>query len=336
MVDRTSQTFMLGAYGHTNARMKKISFIIPCYNEEKNIVRIYSCLNEIVDRARYICEFIYVDNNSSDDSERVFRQLASQDERVYVLLMSRNFGSPQSSYLAGLEVCKGDAAILIAGDMEDPPEYIPKFLEKWNEGYHVVYGVRRGTKMAPFTNFFYSFFYWLFKKMSYITIPLNAGDFCLLDREVINHITTFHESDFYLRGIRAYVGFKQVGIDFIREPRRTGVSSTGFFKNIWWAKTIIINFSLKPLEWISKIAFLVVLATCVGIIANLVLYFLIPGSPPGIPTIVILILFLGGIQLLGISIIGEYLAKIFIEIKHRPRYIIKEVIGAERKAGDLS
>lgn len=326
---------MLGACEHNNISMKKISLVISCYNEEKSIVVMHKRLNEVLKDLPYVLEFIYVDNNSSDGSESIFRHLANEDKRVSVLLMSRNFGSPQSSYLAGLESCQGDAAILIAGDMEDPPEYIPKFLEKWNEGYHVVYGVRRGTKMAPFTNFLYSFFYWLFKKMSYIDIPLNAGDFCLLDRKVINHIITFEESDFYLRGIRAYVGFKQIGVDFIRELRVAGVSSSGFFKNVWWAKTIIINFSLKPLEWISKIAFLVVLATCAGIIANLVLYFLIPGSPPGIPTIVVLILFLGGIQLLGISIIGEYLAKIFIEIKHRPRYIVRETIGREKKAVNL-
>lgn len=292
-------------------------------------------LNEVLKDVPYVLEFVYVDNNSLDDSERIFRQLADEDERVNVLLMSRNFGSPQPSYLAGLEHCKGDAAVLIAGDMEDPPEYIPKFLEKWNEGYHVVYGVRRSMKAAPFTNFFYSSFYWLFKKMSYIDIPLNAGDFCLLDRKVIDRMIMFEESDLYLRGIRAYVGFKQIGVDFIRERRRAGISSGGFLKNVWWAKTIIINFSLKPLEWISKIAFLVMLATFVGIIVNVILYFLVPGAPSGIPTIVILILFLGGIQLLGISIIGEYLAKIFIEIKHRPRYIIREKISGERKAVNL-
>lgn len=286
-------------------------------------------LNEVFAGLPYALEFIYVDNNSLDNSEDTFRQLAKEDARVRVLLMSRNFGSPQPSYLAGLEQCRGDAAVLIAGDMEDPPEYIQKFLEKWREGYEVVYGVRRGTKAAPLLNFFYNLFYWLFKKMAYITIPLNAGDFCLLDRKAIDHIVCFEESDFYLRGIRAYVGGRQIGVDFIREPRKAGISSTGFFRNIWWAKTIIINFSLKPLEWISKIAFLVMLATFVGIIVNIILYFLIPGSPAGIPTVVILILFLGGVQLLGISIIGEYLAKIFIETKHRPRYIIREIIQGD-------
>lgn len=326
---------MLGAYVNSAIHMKKISLVISCYNEEKNILIMYKRLNEVLKDSSYVLEFIYVDNNSFDDSERVFRQLTDEDKRVNVLFMSRNFGSPQPSYLAGLEHCHGDAAILIAGDMEDPPEYIPKFLEKWNEGYHVVYGVRRSVKAAPFANFLYSSFYWLFKKMSYIDIPLNAGDFGLLDRKVINHIITFEESDFYLRGVRAYVGFKQIGVDFIREQRKTGVSSSGFFKNIWWAKTIIINFSLKPLEWISKIAFLVMLTTFAGIIINIILHFLIPGAPAGIPTIVILILFLGGIQLLGISIIGEYLAKIFIEVKHRPRYIIREIIGKERKAVNL-
>lgn len=307
---------------------KKISLIIPCYNEKDNILAMYQRLNGVfLKNLSYELEFIYVDNGSTDGSELIYHELAKNDNRMQAIIMSRNFGSPQPSYLAGLRHSAGDAAILIAGDMEDPPEVIPKFLEKWQEGYEVVYGVRKGMRQAAFRNFLSTIFYWLFQKMAYINIPLDAGDFSLLDRKVINEVVKFDERDFFLRGVRAFVGFKQVGVDFLRDKRQAGESNTSLRVALWWAKTIIINFSFKPLEWVSKLAFFVMIMAFLGIIINLVLYFIIPGAPRGIPTIVILILFLGGIQLLGIGIIGEYLAKIFIEIKHRPRYIIKEIIG---------
>lgn len=303
-----------------------ISLIIPCYNERDNILGMHQRLNNVFKNMPYELEFVYVDNASADNSELIYRDLAKNDSRVKAIIMSRNFGSPQPSYLAGLKNCSGAAAVLIAGDMEDPPEIIPKFLAKWQEGYEVVYGVRQGIRKAIIRNFLSTTFYWLFKKMAYVNIPLNAGDFSLLDRKVINEIIKFDERDFFVRGVRAYAGFKQIGVEFIREHRSHGSSSTNFFQYLWWAKTIILNFSFKPLEWVSKLAFLAMILAFLGIIANLALYFLIPGAPRGIPTIVILILFLGSIQLLGIGIIGEYLAKIFIEIKHRPRYIIREII----------
>ncbi len=307
--------------------MNKVSVIIACYNEEENILLMYKRLIEVFKNLEYELEIIYVDNASVDDSEKIYRQLCRQDSRVKVLLMSRNFGSPQPSYLAGLKNCSGDAAVLLAGDMEDPPEIISLFIDKWRIGYQIVYGIRGGMKQAPLRNILATIFYRLLKKMAYINIPLNAGDFSLMDRQAINEIIKFDERDFYLRGVRAFVGFKQTGVEFIRDKRQAGESNTSFLVALWWAKTIIINFSFKPLEWVSKLAFVVVVMSSLGVIINLSLYFIIPGAPRGIPTIVILILFLGGVQLLGIGIIGEYLAKIFIEIKHRPRYIIREIIG---------
>ncbi len=309
--------------------MSKVSIIIACYNEGENILLMHKRLIEIFKNLEYELEIIYVDNASADNSEKNYRQLCQQDLRVKALLMSRNFGSPQPSYLAGLKNCSGDVAILLAGDMEDPPEIIPQFIDKWRIGYQVVYGVRRGMKENYWRNLLSTLFYWFLKKMAYIDIPLNAGDFSLLDRRVINEVIQFDERDFFLRGVRAFVGFKQIGVDFVRDKRQAGESNTSFRVALWWAKTIIINFSFKPLEWVSKLTFIVMILSFLGIIINLILYFIIPGAPRGIPTIVILTLFLGSVQLLGISIIGEYLAKIFVEIKHRPRYIIREIVGKE-------
>jgi dolichol-phosphate mannosyltransferase len=242
--------------------------------------------------------------------------------------MSRNFGSPQPSIIAGLEYSKGDAAILFHGDIQDPPELIPQFAEKWEEGYDVVYGIRKTRKGYGFLmNFFYKSFYYLLQKLSYIKIPLNAGDFSLIDRKVINELLKIEEYDYYLRCLRAYVGFKQTGIEYARDFRKHGKSNENIFTGLWWAKTIIINFSLKPLEVISKIAFVVMAFSFIFLIINVVMILTNRHAPPGVPTIVFLILFLGGVQLLSLSIIAEYLAKIFLEVKRRPKYIVNRKIN---------
>jgi len=254
--------------------------------------------------------------------------LSRKDPRVKVIFMSRNFGSPQSSFIAGLAKAKGKATVLLHGDIQDPPELIPKFIIKWEKGYKVVFGIRTQRKgYGLLMNFFYKFFYFLLHKLSYIKIPLNAGEFSLLDQRVVKELLQLEEYDYYLRGLRAYVGFKQTGIEYVRDSRKHGRSTENFFSGLWWAKTIIINFSFKPLEWISKVAFLVMLFSFVFIIINVVFYFIYYNSPRGIPTVVILILFLGGVQLLSLSIIAEYLAKIFLEVKKRPKYIIRKTIN---------
>jgi dolichol-phosphate mannosyltransferase len=312
-------------------KSKTISVIVACYNEDKNINEIYKRIISVFKNNKsYDYEIIFVDNDSSDNSEKLFNNLAEKNKKVKIIFMSRNFGSPQPSFIAGLEYSKGDAAILLHGDIQDPPELIPKFIEKWKKGYDVVYGIRKTRKgYGFFMNLFYKSFYYLLQKLSYIKIPLNAGDFSLIDRKVINELLKIEEYDYYLRCLRAYVGFKQTGIEYIRDSRKYGKSNENIFTGLWWAKTIIINFSFQPLEFISKIAFLVMFFSFIFIIINIILILIYRNSPPGIPTVVILILFLGGIQLLSLSIIAEYLAKIFLEVKRRPRYIIKKKLNID-------
>ena len=307
---------------------KKLSLIIPCYNEQGNIRPMYERVRRVFKGLPYFYEMIYVDNDSTDQSEKTFQLLAKKDKNVKVILMSRNFGSPQPSFLAGLEYATGDAAVFLHGDIQDPPELIPQFIKKWKEGYDVVYGVRVHRKGYNFLmNFFYRFFYYLLHKLAYIKIPLNAGEFSLVDKKVIKELLQIEEYDYYLRCLRAYVGFKQIGIPYEREARSHGKSTESFWSGVWWAKTIIVNFSFKPLEWISKLAFVIVIFAFFSLMAFLIYYFFNPTSPRGIPTLFVLILFLGGIQLLSISVIAEYLAKIFLEVKRRPRYIIKKILN---------
>ena len=309
---------------------KKISVVIASYNEEKNIKEMYDRIVKVFKKIDYKYEIIFVDNNSEDNSGKIYETLVKKNKNVKVIVMSRNFGSPQPSFIAGLEHSTGDAAILFHGDIQDPPELIPQFTEKWEKGFDVVYGIRKTRKGYGFLmNALYKSFYYLLQKLSYIKIPLNAGDFSLIDKKVINELLKIEEYDYYLRCLRAYVGFKQTGIEYIRDSRKQGRSNENFFTGLWWAKTIIINFSFQPLEFISKIAFLVMFFSFIFMVINVTLVLISHNSPRGIPTIVILILFLGGIQLLSLSIIAEYLAKILLEVKRRPKYIIEKKLNMD-------
>lgn len=307
---------------------KTISLIIPTYNEEGSIEEMYKRVRTVFRKLKYTYEMIFIDNCSTDASEKILSDLAKKDKKVKVILMSRNFGSPQPSFIAGLVHCKGGAAVLLHGDIQDPPELIPKFIASWEKGYDVVYGVREIRKgYSWLMNFFYRSFYYLLNKLAYIQIPLNAGEFSLIDRKVINELVKMEEYDYYLRCLRAFLGFKQIGILYVRDARVKGRSTESFWSGLWWAKTIIVNFSFKPLAWISQLAFLVVIASFLSIILFLISYFFNPTSPRGIPTLFVLILFLGGIQLLALSVIAEYMSKIFLEVKRRPRYIIKKILN---------
>jgi dolichol-phosphate mannosyltransferase len=194
-----------------------------------------------------------------------------------------------------------------------------------------VYGVRASRRGYNFLwNILYKGFYFLLNKLAYINIPLDAGDFSLLDRRVIRELLSIDEYDYYLRCLRAYVGFKQTGVRYIRDARIHGATSESIITGLYWAKTILVNFSFKPLEWISYFAFIVMVFAFLFAAIDIVFILLYHNSPRGIPTIVILILFLGGVQLLSLSVIAEYLAKIFLEVKRRPRYIIRRVVTSSR------
>jgi polyisoprenyl-phosphate glycosyltransferase len=311
--------------------MKKlITLVITCYNEQDNIVEMYERIVVVFKKMpQHTFEIIYVDNDSTDRSVSLYEKLVKRDKRVRTILMSRNFGSPQSSFLAGIEHARGDAIILLHGDIQDPPEILPRFIAKWVEGYDVAYGVRTSRKgYGLLWNMLYKGFYFVLNKLAYIKIPLDAGDFSLISRRVGRELLAMDEYDYYLRCLRAYVGFKQIGIPYVRSARVHGVTSENIFSSLYWAKTILVNFSFKPLEWISTLAFGVMVFTfLLAIIDVILVVFFRSDSPRGIPTIVILVLFIGGVQLLSLSVIAEYLSKIFLEVKRRPRYIIQKIIG---------
>lgn len=311
---------------------KKISVIIPCYNEEGNILNMYERLIKVLNPITNNYELVFINNGSTDNSYKIFDYLTEKNPKVTVIELSRNFGSSQPAYTCGLEYVTGDCAVLIDGDIQDPPELIPNMVTKWLEGYDVVYGIRKKRKGSLIRRIGYKIFYRMLKKLAYIDIPLDAGDFSLIDRKVIDALNLLPERNRFIRGLRAWVGFKSIGIEYTREDRKAGKTSNSFMDNIRWAKMGIFSFSYYPLELISYIAFIVMLISLFGICVYIISYFVYPNAPRGFSTLIVAILFLGSIQLLSLSIIGEYLGKIFEETKGRPKYIIKRIINDHRKA----
>lgn len=309
--------------------VKKITIIATCYNQEKNITNLHQRISKTFAKLDCDYELVYIDNASIDNTYSLLQNLIGQDHRVKAIIMSRNFGSNQPSILAGLRYAQSDAIIIISGALQDPPEIIPQFIEQWQKGFDVVYGVAAKRKDNNFLRRLgYKCFYRIFKQLSYLDIPLDSGDFSLLDKKVVNIIKNLPEKDLYIRGLRTWAGFKQTGINYIRENRAAGKSSNSFFNNFMWAKKAIVNFSYKPLVYISRLATIAIFATLSA--AGLFLYWHFKyGAPRGFSTLLMTMFIFGTIQLIGLAIIGEYLIKIFEEVKGRPPYVIREILQQE-------
>jgi dolichol-phosphate mannosyltransferase len=309
-----------------NIKELKISSVIACYKDEQSIPLMHQRLTKTFKEIGCKYEIIFVNDGSPDNSEKVLENICKNDNNTSAIIHSRNFNS-QNSFSSGMNYATGDAVVLLDGDLQDPPELIKDFADKWIEGYDVVYGSRVKRETSKFMNISYKFFYRIFNKLSYINIPLDAGDFSLMDRKVVNSINSLKESDRFIRGLRAWTGFKQIGVPYNRPERQFGVSTNNLFKNIQWAKKGIFSFSHLPLEIMSLISYLIFLLSSIALIIYIILYFLKDEAPRGITTLIVLVLFLGGIQLLSLSILSEYISKILDETKKRPYSIIKKIIN---------
>ena len=310
--------------------LHKISCVIACYKDGEAIPVMYKRLVEIFNKMNVLYEIIFVNDSSPDDTETVLNSICEKDNNVIAITHSRNFGA-QNASVSGMEISTGDVVVTMDGDLQDPPEIILAFYEKWLNGFEVVYGSRVKRETSFFRNVSYKLFYRIFSKMSYITIPRDAGDFALMDRKVVNELIQLPEKEQFLRGLRAWVGFKQTGVDYVRPERMFGKSTNNLRRNIWWAKKGIFSFSFVPLEIISYLGFIVTGISFLAIIFQIISRILHPDLPHGITTIIVLILFFGGLQLLAISVIGEYLAKVFEESKGRPKFIRRSIIYKGKK-----
>ena len=306
-----------------------ISAVIACYKDGEAIPIMHTRLTNVFKKIGCKYEIIFVNDGSPDDSENILEDICSKDLNTTAIFHSRSFNS-QNAFTSGMKQANGDAVVLLDGDLQDPPEIIEKFINEWKKGYEVVYGIRTKREANFFLKFSYKFFYRLFNKLSNIRIPLDAGDFSLMDKKVVDAINNTPETDRFIRGLRAWVGFKQTGVEYYRPDRKYGKTTNNLFKNVRWAKKGIFSFSYIPLELISYLSYFIVLISMFAIIWYIALYFIYPGAPRGITTILVLVLFLGGIQILSISILSEYITKILDETKKRPKFIIKKIINYKK------
>jgi dolichol-phosphate mannosyltransferase len=312
-----------------------VSAIIACYKDGQAIPIMYRRLRDTFASLQIEYEIIFVNDCSPDDSEEVIRALSRTDARVLGVSHSRNFGS-QSAFRSGMELATKNAVVLLDGDLQDPPELISAFVERWRAGYDVVYG-RRVKREAPwYMQIAYPAFYRLFDRFSYIPIPRDAGDFSLMDRRVVQSLLQFPERDLFMRGIRAFAGFRQTGVDYVRPERMFGVSTNNLLKNFGWAKKGILSFSNAPLNFISSLGFALFAVSVILAVLQTVLRIGYPElAPKGVTTTILLILFFGSINVLSVAVVGEYIAKIFDEVKRRPHFIRRSIIrDGEVRAAD--
>ena len=306
-----------------------LSVVVPCYNEEAVLRETHAHLVAVLEQLEELrFEILYVDDGSRDATLKILRELqAAEAHVVRVISMSRNFGH-QVAVSAGLEHAAGRAVVVIDADLQDPPEVIGEMIALWREGYHVVYGVRtdRAGETA-FKRWSARVFYRLHNRLSETKLPLDAGDFRLLDRRVVDVLLTMPERDRFLRGMISWIGFKQVAVMFARAPRRAGTTKYPLFKMLRFAVDGVISFSFTPLRLALWLGFAALGVALAGIIYAIVIRLYTDDWVRGWASIFTAVLFLGGVQLITLGIVGEYLGRIYAEVKRRPLYIVQERLG---------
>jgi polyisoprenyl-phosphate glycosyltransferase len=315
-----------------------ISIVVPIFNEEETLPALYARLTASVPLWKDDYEVLLVDDGSSDRSFHLMKQFADNNSRFHAVKLSRNFGH-QAAVAAGMRYATGDAVIIMDGDLQDPPEEIPGLLEKWREGYDVVYAIRTNRKENWFKRTAYTSFYRLLGVMSDINIPLDSGDFCLMDRKVVtvlNH--ELPENIRFVRGLRAYAGFRQIGLRYERAERATGTTKYTLGKLVKLALDGIFGFTYLPLRLATYLGFLIAFPSFViGLffVLHRIFNFSVFGhyatETPGLATLAVGIYFLSGIMLMMIGILGEYVGRIYIEVKRRPPYIVEQIYQANEK-----
>ena len=310
----------------------KYSFIVPIYNEEDTLVEMYRRVRAVMDQMDGSVELVLVNDGSRDRSLSLMRELHEKDPQVCYLSLARNFGH-QVAVTAGLNFVRGQAIVILDADLQDPPELIPALVEQWQQGYQVVYAQRtKRLRESWFKRLPAYVFYRLMRRLADVEIPVDTGDFCLMDRQVVDVLNTMPERNRYIRGLRSWVGLQQTSVYFEREPRFAGEVKYTFRKSLSLAVNSLVSFSKLPLRLSTYVGLLA--AGAAVLMAVLVLYWRIvaPASPlTGFASIMIAIFFLGAVQLVSIGILGEYVGRIYEEVKGRPLYVLSEVAGFTEK-----
>ncbi len=300
-----------------------VSLIIPVYNEEEIIQTLYVRCTGIMEKHFDDFEIICVDDGSSDRSLERLISCHERDKRFKVISLSRNFGH-QAALLAGLSHARGDCIAMLDGDLQDPPEMLPEFYNKIKEGYDVVYGIRGRRKEGILKKMLYWFFYRLLGSISNIHIPFDSGDFSMITRRVLDVLLQTHEQSLFLRGTRAWAGFKQTGIEYERNARVSGTPKYTLKKLFLLAYNGLFSFSNFPIKILARLGLVVVVFSVSYTIYILVKKFFIGGVPHGFTTIILVLFFFNGVMLIAIGIIGEYIIRIYDEIRKKPLFIVKD------------
>lgn len=302
-----------------------ISIVIPIYNEQEGIPELYNRLRASVEKISADYEMIFVNDGSKDNSLAELIRLSQQDSRVFYIQFSRNFGH-QIAVTAGLDRCTGQSVVIIDGDLQDPPELIVDLYNKHKEGFDVVYAARRKRKgEGSFKKITAKLFYRIMKRITSIDIPLDTGDFRLMDQKVVAYLKQMPEQNKFLRGQIAWPGFRQTQVLFERDERKHGKSGYPLSKMLRFALDGITSFSDKPLEMVSRLGFFVSLVSFIVILYAMYSYYLLNQTITGWTSLIINSMFIGGIQLISIGIIGEYISRINKNVLNRPIYIIEHI-----------
>jgi polyisoprenyl-phosphate glycosyltransferase len=316
-------------------RRELVSVVVPVFNEVENVRPLHERLRATLDRAGVDWELIFSADPCTDQTEEVVRELRTSDSRVKLIRLSRRFGQPAAT-MAGLRMASGDASVVIDADLQDPPELIGEMLERWREGFDVVYAQRRSREGETLAKRLVAWSgYRVIRRVAEVEIPENAGDFRLLSRRVVDEVLRLNETHGFLRGLVALVGFPQTSVVYDRNPRAGG---HGRYNRLWGSVRIglngIVGFSRYPLQVISLLGLLFFFIAMALGFTYLLFAFINVDIPWGNPTLVMLISLFSGIQLLSLGVMGEYIGRIYDEVKRRPMFIVESLEGFERESGD--
>jgi dolichol-phosphate mannosyltransferase len=310
----------------------EISVVIPVFNEQENIPVLHQRLTSVLADHEPAYEIVFVDDGSRDRSLELLHDLEKHDRHVKIVELARNFGH-QVAISAGLDHARGQGIIIMDADLQDPPEIIPQFIAKWREGHDVVYAIRERRKESWFKRAAYTLFYRLLQRIANIRIPLDAGDFCIMDRRVVDLLNGMPERNRFVRGIRSWVGLDQIGLAYERQARNAGETKYTFRRLVYLALDGLVSFSYVPLRMISIVGLIVSVMSFILAVFYTIQKLTVGLDPPGFATLVVALFFLAGIQLITIGVIGEYVGRIFEEVKQRPLYVVRRVTGDGPRPG---
>jgi len=324
-------------YSRNEAAPVDITYIVPVLNEELNIKRVHTSIKDaFFGTGLHSYEIIFVDDGSTDNTQAIIRAINKVDDSTKCISFTRNFGH-QAAVSAGLALCKGSYVAILDGDLQDPPEAINQFYKYCQDGFDVVYGVRRKRKESWPKRISYYLYYRLLRSLSNIDIPLDSGDFCLMSRRAVDLINKLPEKNRFVRGLRTFIGLPQIGVEYERSARASGMPKYSLSKLFRLASDGIFNFSDRPLKIASSFGGLVALSSIIcGFLFVIQRVFDIellgysPKQVPGYTSIIVILSLLSGIQLYTLGILGEYISRIFVETKNRPQYIVNDLIGFDK------